>query len=86
MKIVMIEIFTRYLNSEYCASFCHDFRCIRVYNQNFPIRHSFYVIDTFVTYILPLYLASYEGKMKSSRPSLRGTRDKRQLGRDPERS
>ena len=28
----------------------------------------------------------YEGKVKSSRPSLRDTRDKRPLGRDPDRS
>ena len=30
--------------------------------------------------------AKYEGKLKSSRPSLRETRDKRPLSRDPVRS
>ena len=33
-----------------------------------------------------LKLRHYQGKLKTSRPSLRETRDKRTLGRDPDRS
>ena len=40
----------------------------------------------FVLLIFRLSVFKYEGNVKSSRPSLRETWDKRPLGRDPDRS